>query len=62
MSAEYGCPADSVKVTNVTGDRYRGEGCGHTDTFVCTMVTEPSLGSNSQQQCFKVRQPDTGDK
>ncbi len=60
MSAAYGCPADSVKVTSITGDNYRGEGCGHTDTFVCTMLTTLTLGANSQQQCFKVTQPDAG--
>jgi hypothetical protein len=49
-----------VKVTSITGDNYRGEGCGHTDTFVCTMLTTLTLGANSQQQCFKVTQPDAG--
>jgi len=62
MSAEYGCPADSVKVTNITGDNYRGEGCGHTDTFVCTTPTTLNVGPNPQQQCFKVAQPDAGAK
>lgn len=60
MSAEYGCAADSVKVTNISGDNYRGEGCGHTDTFLCTMRTAVTLGANSQQQCFKVTQSDAG--
>jgi len=61
MSAEYGCPADSVKVTNVSGNNYRGEGCGHTDTFVCTAPTG-TVGPDPTQQCFKVAQPDAGPK
>lgn len=62
MSAEYGCAADSVKVTNITGETYRGEGCGHTDTFVCTTPPALNLGANSQQQCFKVMLSDAGAK
>lgn len=60
MSADYGCPADSVKVTGISDDNHRGEGCGHTDTFVCTMPSKLYVGPNSQQQCFKVTQPDAG--
>jgi hypothetical protein len=60
MSAEYGCPADSVKVTNISDYNYRGEGCGHSDTFVCTMPNKLYVGPNSQQQCFKVSQLDAG--
>jgi hypothetical protein len=60
MSAEYGCPAESVQVTNIDGTNYRGEGCGHTETYVCTMLSTPTLGPNSEQQCFKVAKPDAG--
>jgi hypothetical protein len=60
MSAEYGCPASSVKVTNVYESTYRGEGCGHTDTFVCTAPS--GVGNDPTMQCFKVTQPDAGAK
>ncbi len=59
MSAEYGCPADSVRVTNVSGNNYRGEGCGHTDTFVCN-APSGTVGPDPTQQCFRVGRPDAG--
>jgi hypothetical protein len=62
MSAEYGCPENSVQVTHISGDNYRGEACGHTDTFVCTEPILNNIGPDTHQQCFKVAQPDGGAK
>jgi hypothetical protein len=62
MSAEYGCPENSVQVTHISSDNYRGEGCGHTDTFVCTAPIPNNIGPDTHQQCFKVAQPDAGAK
>jgi hypothetical protein len=38
MSAETGCPADTISVNKLPGNNYnyRAAGCGFTGTFVCT--------------------------
>ena len=35
MAALHGCPEDQVTITSLGGSRYRVDGCGSSETFVC---------------------------
>ncbi len=35
MSTEYNCPVHDIRVKALPAYEYRGDGCGHTSTFIC---------------------------